>query len=354
MRGNAQQLTDTIQQLVDRSVRSRRVHGLVLGVQFDDGTAPVRVAAGDARATDSYHIASITKMFTASVIFQLIDEGRLRLDDRVANLLPDLDLTLLHVRRGVDSTDRIEVQHLLHQTSGLGDYFADGFEDRMAAGEDLTYSIQDTVDIARRVGPSFSLADRGGQRSSYSDVNWQLLTGVVERLTGQSYWQVVRERIADPLCLNDTYVFPDDIARPEPSVLRVGDQSLSIPGALTSERGAGGIVSTLDDQLRFSQAFHAGELFAGGIERASAPGWNRVLNFAIGYGHGVMRYRLPRWVTGRRVPDMFGHSGSTASFLFHIPDLGVHVAGTFDQFADAARPFRFLPRLAGVIAAAQR
>jgi hypothetical protein len=73
------------------------------------------------------------------------------------------------------------------------------------------------------------------------------------------------------------------------------------------------------------------------------PDWNRVQNLAIGYGHGVMRFRLPRWMTGRRVPEMFGHSGTTASFLFHVPDLDCHVAGSFNQFADPARPFRILP-----------
>ena len=111
-------------------------------------------------------------------------------------------------------------------------------------------------------------------------------------------------------------------------------------------------MSTLDDQLRFSRAFHDGELFSGGLQRA-APSWNRVLFFAIGYGHGVMRYQLPRWMTGRRVPPMFGHSGSTGSFLFHIPDVGCHVAGSFNQFAEPNRPFRLLPQVAVAISSAR-
>ena len=67
-----------------------------------------------------------------------------------------------------------------------------------------------------------------------------------------------------------------------------------------------------------------------------------------------MRYKLPRWLTGRRIPEMVGHSGSTASFLFRIPDLGCHVAGTFNEFADPARPFRLLPRLAATIESVQQ
>jgi D-alanyl-D-alanine carboxypeptidase len=341
-------LTADLQRLAHRAVQGHRVHGLLLGVDSDDGSTSARVAAGDAVPDAGYVIASITKMFTAAVVFQLVDEGRLRLDNRVVPLLPDLDLAGLHVYDGVDATGRLEVHHLLHQTSGLADYFDDGIEDQLANGRDRAYSIQDTVEVARRAGAAFALGDRGGRRSLYSDTNYQLLTAFIEAVTGQGYAEAVDERIVGPLGLAGTYVVPGGVDRPAPLVLRSGDRAIAIPHGLASERGAGGVVSTLDDQLRFSRAFHDGELFAGGCDRA-APHWNRVQNFAIGYGHGVMRYRLPRWLTGRRVPEMFGHSGTTASFLFHIPDLGCHVAGSFNQFADPARPFRLLPRVAAAI-----
>lgn len=353
MSPDADDLTATLQHLATRAVRGRHVHGLLLGVAVDDGAPSVRVAAGDARPDAPYMIASITKMFTAALVLQLVDDHRLRLDDRVVPLLPALDLRGLHVRRGVDSTGDLEVHHLLHQTSGLGDYWEDGVEDRISQGEDVAYSIQDTVGFARTNGAAFPPGDRDLRRSRYSDTNYQLLTAIIETVAEQSYADAIRERITEPLDLHDTYVFPDTGDRPDPLLLRHRDQPLSIPNALGSERGAGAIVSTLGDQLRFSRAFHDGELFAGGLSRA-APRWNRVLGPGIGYGHGVMRYQLPRWMTGRRIPEMRGHSGSTASFLFHIPALGCHVAGSFNQFGDAARPFRFLPRLAAGLAPYRR
>ena len=180
-----------------------------------------------------------------------------------------------------------------------------------------------------------------------------MLTAIVESVSGRSYADEVHDRIVRPLDLTSTYVVVGDDDRPAPLTLRAGDRPLSIPQALESERGAGSVVSSLDDQLRFSRAWHRGELFAGGLRRA-APHWNRVIFFALAYGHGVMRYRLPRWMTARPVPDMIGHSGSTGSFLFRIPDLGCHVAGSFNQFGDASRPFRLLPRLARVIDTAQQ
>lgn len=346
-------LTTALQRLADRAVRGRHVHGVLLGVESDDGSSRVRVAAGDAHADAPYAIASITKMFTAAIVLRLVDEGRLRLDDPVLALLPDLDLAGLHRHRGIDRTDDLSVGHLLHQTSGLADYWNGGIEQQLAHGEDRAYSIQDTVDLARDAGAEFPPGDRDGRRSAYSDTNFQLLTAIVESVTGRTYADEVHERIVLPLDLASTYLVAAGTDRPAPLTLRHGDRALSIPQALESERGAGSVVSSIDDQLRFSRAWHGSELFAGGLRRA-APHWNQVIFFALAYGHGVMRYRLPRWMTGRAVPEMMGHSGSTGSFLFHIPDLGCHVAGSFNQFGDTSRPFRLLPRLARVVATTQQ
>ncbi|BAN00873.1 serine hydrolase domain-containing protein [Ilumatobacter coccineus] len=347
------QLRAEMQRLADGAVRGRRTHGLSLGVQSDDGATNVQVAAGDAATDDNYAIASITKMFTAALVLGLVDDGRLRLDDRVIDLLPELDLAGLHRHDGVDHTAELAVHHLLHQTSGLADYWNGGIEKQLTRGDDRAYSVQDTIDIARDNGAEFAPGDRGGRRSSYSDTNYQLLAAIVEEATGGSYADAVSARITEPLGLTETYLFGVGGHRPAPVVLRQGKQSLSIPLALASERGAGAVVSTLDDQLRFSRAWHRGELFEGGTRRAT-PHWNRVVFFALAYGHGVMRYKLPRWMSRRPVPEMVGHSGTTGSFLFHIPALRCHVAGTFNQFAEPARPFRLLPRIASEIAAVQQ
>src|SRR5690606_33760507 len=67
--------------------------------------------------------------------------------------------------------------------------------------------------------------------------------------------------------------------------------------------------------------------------------------FPVDYGLGVMRYAPPRWMSpGFRLPAVVVHSGSTATWLFHCPDLAVVIAGTFDV-AQPALPFRFVPRI---------
>ncbi|MEL7208634.1 MAG: serine hydrolase domain-containing protein, partial [Actinomycetota bacterium] len=163
------QLDERIHDLVDRVVASRHIYSAMVGVTTDDGAISIRAAAGAASTTDAYFIASITKMFTASIVMQLIDEQRLRLSDRVVDLLPDLDLTGIHHTKGTDHTSELEVHHLLHQTSGLADYFADGFVEDFKHNRDLAYTVADVVDIARTTGANFPPGDRNGRRSAYSD-----------------------------------------------------------------------------------------------------------------------------------------------------------------------------------------
>jgi D-alanyl-D-alanine carboxypeptidase len=70
-----------------------------------------------------------------------------------------------------------------------------------------------------------------------------------------------------------------------------------------------------------------------------APGW------PIEYGLGLMRFQVGRLLTGgRRFPTVIGHTGSTGSWLWHVPDLEMVVAGTVDQTRSAAVPFQAVPR----------
>lgn len=345
---------DDLRKLVDRTANHRHIHTLLVAVETDDQSISARLAAGDAQPDDPYFIASIAKMYTATIVIQLIDEHRLQMNDRVVDLLPHLDLAGLHRHRNVDHTDQIEVHHLLHQTSGLHDYFAGGLQEDFIRGRDHSYTIGDVVDMARTTTAEFPPGDRNGRRSAYSDTNYQLLTAIIETTTGHSYQQAVRDRIAEPLDLAHTYVF-DRSATPRrgaPLPLHHKDQVLSLPNALASEQGAGGIVSTLGDQLRFQRAYHSGQLFDPSHHDRMRR-WNRIF-FPIDYGHGLMRYQLPRWMTGFRPSgELIGHSGATGSFAFYAPDNHCHIVGTFNQFHKPARPFRFMTQINELVRRAQ-
>lgn len=340
---DSRKVADGLQRLTARAARGRRVHGLLLAVESDDRALSFRTAAGDVDADAPYFIASIAKMYTAAIIGQLVDEGRLGHEDRLVDLLPDLDLAGLHRRGGTDATADVLLRHLVHQTSGLADYFEGGVATDLAAGRDRSYDIGQVVDIARRAGAEFPPGDRNGGRAAYSDTNYLLLTAIIEAVTGARYADAVQRRIATPLGLSSTYVYGgEDPAGILP--VRRGSEPVSIPLALASEKGAGGIVSTLEEQLRFSRAFHAGELFD--LQR---PRFNRVFS-NVDYGGGMMRFQLPRWMTlGAATPELIGHSGWTGTFLFYARELRVHLVGAFNQMDAPVRPFRLLPRMTRVL-----
>ncbi|MEL7155019.1 MAG: serine hydrolase domain-containing protein, partial [Actinomycetota bacterium] len=187
-------------------------------------------------------------------------------------------------------------------------------------------------------------------RSAYSDTNYQLLTAIIEATTGTTYGDAVQQRIAAPLGLDRTYVAGHE-PRPSgetPVTLYHKGDALDLPRALASEQGAGGIVSTLDDQLQFSAAYHQGRLFDP-RHAAEMRRWNRLF-FPLEYGYGLMRYRLPRWMTGfRSMPELVGHSGATNSFAFHAPELGCHIVGALNQLDKPSQGFKLITKVAAAV-----
>src|SRR5690606_5385480 len=107
------------QELLDRIVadtaRRRYIHGFVLDVRRGD---PVFAsAAGNLDVSSRFFIASVTKLFVTAVILNLEAEGRLALEDRIADHLPAELVDGLHVMNGVDRSGSIEVWHLMSNTS---------------------------------------------------------------------------------------------------------------------------------------------------------------------------------------------------------------------------------------------
>jgi CubicO group peptidase (beta-lactamase class C family) len=121
-------------------------------------------------------------------------------------------------------------------------------------------------------------------------------------------------------------------------------------------RSLGDLYSTTGDVLRFGRSLFTGRVFADratgqlmdrrfnrfGFPRSAAsiasPAW------PIEYGLGMMRFAPSRpMAMGRRLPPLLGHTGSTASWLWYSPPLGLLLAGTVDQATKAAFPFRAVP-----------
>jgi CubicO group peptidase (beta-lactamase class C family) len=187
-----------------------------------------------------------------------------------------------------------------------------------------------------RALPPQAAPDSG--QSYYSDTNFQLLGAVIERVTGQSFDQALQTRICEPLGLTQTEVLNGaDFGL---SVYHK-DRLLNIPQILTSMGPDGGIISTLDEMLIFLRAFMQNQLFQP-EDAAQMRQWNKLF-FPLSYGYGLMRIKLPRWMTlFRATPELIGHSGASGSFAYYAPEPDIYVIGTFNQTDAPRRPIGFM------------
>lgn len=354
-------IQERLQRLVSRQVTKSAIHNLVIGVRSRRQGFDAAVAAGVADAHHSvamkvetpYYLASITKMYTATVLMKLVGEGSIELDDPVSRYL-DQDVTKgIHVIDGIDHGDEITVSHLLSQTSGLADYF-DGkarggtsLAEDLKNGHDRQVDIGDITDIVRRLPPKF--APGTGKKASYSDTNYALLGAAIEKITSKSMVTNFEERIFTPLGLDTTYVFDHREAQSRPADPYFKDRSVDIPLAMSSFAPDGGIVSTLADSLRFLEAFFGGELLDADQIELMTQRW-RPIFFPLEYGFGLMRYKPPRWMSPFAAPpELIGHSGSTGSFAFYNPERDVFLAGTVNQMDNPGRPYRLASQVMALV-----
>lgn len=336
-------LTHDLQNLIDAECARANTHAVILRVQSGDGWVDFRGSAGAATPDTRFPIASISKMFTATLILQLADAGRIDLDQTVQGILKDIDLSGLHVVKGVDYGVKLTVRQLLHQTSGLADYYESDLAVDLKQNIDRSYGLGDVLQMTKALPPQ-AAPDSG--RSYYSDTNYQLLGAVIEAVTGDSFDQAVQSRICEPLGLRETGVLNGtDMGLPVYHKAQV----LRVPQILASMGPDGGIVSTMDELLIFLGAFMRNQLFKP-ENAAQMRQWNRLF-FPLHYGYGLMRFKLPRWMTlFRATPELIGHSGSSGSFAFYAPDTDIYVLGTFNQTDAPRRPFGFMLRVLRLVA----
>jgi len=340
-------INDKLQQLVDKEYNKPNTHSVLLGVHSGDGKINFQGTAGEASPENPYFIASVTKMYTGTVIMQLVDEGKLDLNAPIQQYLSHFSLDGIHVYKGTDYSKQLKVYQLLHQTSGLSDYFDGGLaEDTFKKNADLSYSVEDILDMARNATP-FAAPDSG--KSHYSDTNYQLLGAIIEVITGQSLVNTFHSRIFVPLGMADTYLFDYNMPPSvEPLPFYNGDTRLSVPLAMTSERGTGGAVSTMTDTLCFLKGYFGGELFDKS-NFAQMMQWNAMF-FPMHYGYGIWRFKLPRWINlFRETPEFIGHAGANGTMAFYNPKNDIYIVGTLNQMDKPARLFSFMPKVLNVV-----
>ncbi len=233
-----------------------------------------------------FSIGSITKSFTSCLVHQMVKEGMIALDLPLARYLDDIPA----------GWEDIAIAQLLQHTSGIPEYTA------VQPKPDYTKPIS-FAQIVKLLSSTASKFDPGTQQD-YSNTNYLLLGRVLEKVSGKTYAQLIQERICQPLRLRNTgFAGTMDTKNLIPGMqLKLGGgifpAKVTDPTWLAS---AGGIESSLEDMMKFSDGLTLGKIFPSELLSAALipP---TVEKGAMAYGSGFILGQL----NGK---PMIGHNG---------------------------------------------
>lgn len=333
-------LAAQLQRILDETVADGSIPGAVVSVSIP-GQAPWTGASGIAdrrqrlpmQPTTNVRIASLSKMFTAVVVLQLVQEGKIDLNAALTTYVPDL----------VPNGNAITVRNLLQHTTGLYDFLEDrNFVAQAYQNPQRTWKPAELVAYATQFPPAFRAGAPGAW--DYSSTNYVLLGMIVERVTGKSLAQEMRQRIFDPLRLEGTFFAPDE---PMPPTLARG-YSRSVDQtnvAMSFAYATANLVSTADDVRRFILALVNDDLLqpeTRSMMFTFVNGKGQYYMPALEYGLGIMRNRLPvgPGPNGQARPPeastVVGHIGGFGGFraaVWSAPASGITIALGVNQAA---------------------
>jgi D-alanyl-D-alanine carboxypeptidase len=335
------ELAAALQTIADTWVAENGVPAFTLLVDAPDLNFKWKGAAGMANpdagvpmgVDDPFIISSVTKMYTAVAVMQLVEQGKIDLDAPIDRYLAEELVASLQ-------TENVTVRQLLSHTSGLGDFSngvdanANGlsdFKELVLAEPDTLWNEDAVLAWAAANAPAVGEPD---EMFNYSDTNYQLLGKIVEAASGLTLHETLRQQIFEPVGMTHTYFeFRED---------PVSDVALSnayYNGTLWNdldsrsyEWGSGGLVSTVEDQNRFLWAWVNGDLFAAESSKAAMLDWVEAPGCGAYYGFGVWRFIYDECdLPG--LGENVGHGGLFNSHAHYWPEQNITIVGTLNANA---------------------
>ncbi len=293
-------LSAKLQAALEASFKQAAAPGAIVGVRTPEGTWQAAIGKADpAKGTPMAigmhtRIGSLTKTFVGTMILQLVEDGKLSLDDPIAKYVA-----------GVPNGDRISILQLADMTSGVASYTRSAkFTDKYFADPETVFKPSDLLAAAISESPLFE----PGAAFDYSNTNFILLGMVIEKVTGKSIGTMFKERILDPLKLANTSWPGESPDLPAPyadGLTLQGDTAKPDAPANATHWNpawgwtAGEMISDLDDLLTYGHALVTGQ----GLLDASLQ--TRRLTFPGPAGYGIAIGCIDGWV---------GHTGTLPGY----------------------------------------
>lgn len=249
------EIAQNLEAYIEKRVAADKFSGAVLVAK--DGVLIFKKAYGLAsraynipnRTDTKFNLGSMNKMFTAVAVAQLAEQGKLSFNDTIGKHLPDYPNKIV--------ADKVTIHHLLTHTSGLSDYFNSKFEDSSRA---KFKTVQDYLPLF----VNDSLKFEPGAKWQYSNAGFMVLGAIIEKVSGQNYFDYVREHIYKPAGMTNTDAYEMDGDTPNLATGYTNRVPKGMPTPTQRKNNiflhvfkgspAGGGYSTVEDLLRFATA----------------------------------------------------------------------------------------------------
>lgn len=285
-----------------------------------------------------YHIASIGKTFTSTLISMLYERGKIKFDDPISKYLSSDILKDLFVYDGIDYSRHVEVRHLLNHSSGIADYY----EDKPLKGKSMKEIVieepqriwkpEDTIAFTK---DNFKAYSTPTKKFHYSEAGYNLLGLIIENISNRPFHESLHTEIFDPLAMENSYMLfnskPKKDSKYQMSDVFLGKHEVSKFNSFSVDWAGGGIVSTMDDLLIFQKALVNNTLVKKDTFELCKKDL-RKFSFGMDYGYGIllldigkMTFVLPNSL------NMWGNFSSFASYMFYNPEYDVYLIGTFNH-----------------------
>lgn len=298
--GLGPELTARLDKAVEEVRAQAGIPGAVVGLwmpgkgRYVRATGVADTRTGRPMAADSFvRIGSETKTFTVTALLELVDDGRIELDDPISEYV-----------HGVPGGHRITLRQLAEMRSGLFPYTADAdFTHDLLSDPERTFTPRETLAYGFRHRNTFA----PGTRFQYSNSNLVLLGLVIEKVSGRRLADFIHERVLGPAHLHRT-LFPKGTEFPAPHPHGYTDQTLS--GAIADTTrwnpswawAAGAMISDLHDLRRWAPIVATGELLSPETQR------QRLRTLPTGFpgtSYGLGIFKTNGWI---------GHNGSIPGY----------------------------------------
>ena len=252
-----------------------------------------------------FRLGSITKQFTATLILQLVEQGKIKLDGKVSDYLPDY-------RK--DTGDRMTIHHLLSHTSGIPNYTGQaGFFESVSRNP---FKVDDFV----KKYASGDLEFEPGAKFNYSNSGYFLLGAIIEKVTGEPYEQVLKEKILDPVGMKNSGYdhYGTVLGKRAAGYVRTPRGYENAPYLdMTIPYAAGSLYSTVEDLFLWDQALYGEKvLSAASKELMFKPNLEN-----YGYGFGIRKASLgPNKIAVPVIEHNGGINGFSTTILRLVGD----------------------------------